>query len=353
MYQAYERPRTPQRFNTQTPQRPIETSPMREGKQNGRYANPSMVSNDVFYNKHYENPDRQMTPNNLPLGIPPNGYGKLNDYKDRYKQISGQQDRGGPGTPTGSNRGQMRSQLRDNYYQKSDGQVTPTRSQMANDQGVRTPTRRNEPHRDLGQQHDLRRSQMEQPRTPSDQQRGYGQAQQRTQDRRTPNRTSHVYKGPHQGEAIITEPVHVHDQAETRSQQSKGQQSNSTTLTNAELVCDNCINKHMIDDKRANERAERAKDEAYQNELLSKDKLATQQEQAEIFRRKEQFRQDAMEHWEENKRLKAQQAEGRVLLQQTKSETKRLCVDYLTKDRATSDRLGSWPRSEGSNSERI
>ena len=128
MYQAYERPRTPTRFNNQQSNKPIETSPFREGRQNDKYANPSMVSNDVFYNKHYENPDKQLTPQALPLGQHPNGYGKLNDYKDRYKHISGQTNGKQSGAPQLDSRDNVRSQMRDNYYQKSDGQHTPTRS---------------------------------------------------------------------------------------------------------------------------------------------------------------------------------------------------------------------------------
>lgn len=180
MYQAYERPRTPNRFNANPQQKMIETSPFKEGKPNQKYANPSMISHDVFYDKHYENPNKQLTPAPSPLGIAPNGYGKLTDYKDRYKQISGQNGTGDrtPGTPT-ANKEQLRSQLRDNYNQKSDkgreGALTPTRStgerypQDYQDQhvqppsGARTPTRR-EVHPDL---HGTRQG----AKTPSDQYR--------------------------------------------------------------------------------------------------------------------------------------------------------------------------------------
>lgn len=154
MYQAYDRPKTPTRFNTSQQNRTIETSPFKEGRPNDRYANPSMVSNDVFYEKHYENPEKQQTPKQLPLGIPTKGYGKMNDYKDRYKQIASQE---GQGAKTPQSQYQMdqkelqRSNLRDGNSQRS-GVATPTRSynqpegryaQQAS--GARTPTRRADP----------------------------------------------------------------------------------------------------------------------------------------------------------------------------------------------------------------
>ena len=182
MSQAYERPKTPTRFQggATTQQRTIETSPFKEGRQNDRYANPSMVSNDVFYEKHYDNPNKQLTPVASPLGIPPNGYGKLNDYKDRYKQISGGAGESvrGPATPT-ANKDQTRGQLRDSYQNRSDrGNITPTRSQLGGTPsgyrgapGARTPTRRNDPHHDLVGQEEGRRTPMRGDRTPSDQYR--------------------------------------------------------------------------------------------------------------------------------------------------------------------------------------
>lgn len=159
MYQAYDRPKTPTRFHTGQQHKPIETSPFKEGKPNTRYANPSMLSNDVFYEKHYDDPAKQLTPAHKPLGIQSKGYGKMVDYKDRYKQISGQAD-AGISTPTRSNhpstRDQLRSDLRDNYNQRSkdSGAHTPTRNQQAasnlrghhqHESGARTPNRRGEP----------------------------------------------------------------------------------------------------------------------------------------------------------------------------------------------------------------
>lgn len=181
MAQAYERPKTPTRFQgVVTTQRPIETSPFKEGRPNNRYANPSMVSNDVFYDKHYDNPNKQMTPAQSPLGIPPNGYGRLDGYKDRYRHHSGQDGANsakGSATPV-TNKEQARSQLRDNYQNRSDrGDATPTRSAQGGypvdyrAQGSRTPTRRNEPHQDLRQDDGQRRGNGRGDRTPSDQQR--------------------------------------------------------------------------------------------------------------------------------------------------------------------------------------
>lgn len=159
MYQAYDRPKTPTRFNTAQQTKPIETSPFRDGRRNNQYANPSMVSNDVFYEKHYDNPEKQLTPTQMPLGIPSKGYGKMTDYKDRYKQISGQAD---PQVKTpgrsekGSEKGGLRSDLRESYVKKSkeSGAATPTRSQQGDrfqgqrnpGSGVKTPTRRTDPN---------------------------------------------------------------------------------------------------------------------------------------------------------------------------------------------------------------
>lgn len=182
MSQAYERPKTPTRFQgvITTSSRPIETSPFKEGRPNNKYANPSMVSNDVFYEKHYDNPNKQMTPAPSPLGIGPNGYGKLNDYKDRYRHHSGQDGANsakGSATPV-TNKEQARSQLRDNYQNRSDrGDATPTRSNQGGlpvdyrAQGSRTPTRRNEPHQDLRIEDNQRRNNFRGDRTPSDQYR--------------------------------------------------------------------------------------------------------------------------------------------------------------------------------------
>ena len=159
MYQAYDRPKTPTRFNNSQQAKTIETSPFKNGKPNNKYANPSMVSNDVFYEKHYDNPQKQLTPSQLPLGIPTKGYGKMNDYKDRYKQMSGQPDSKGR-TPVrsemGNEREEVRSNLRDSYIQKTreSGDATPTRSQQGGrfegqrnpEYGARTPTRRTDPN---------------------------------------------------------------------------------------------------------------------------------------------------------------------------------------------------------------
>lgn len=150
MYQAYDRPKTPSRFDTRQQPRHIETSPFKQGQPNNRYANPSLVSNDVFYEKHYDDPRKQLTPPHMPLGVPTKGYGKMTDYKDRFKQISGQADQQ-PRTPARSDQvsgnDQQRSDLRDQYRQKSraSGAQTPARSQQTDqrlDSGARTPTRR-------------------------------------------------------------------------------------------------------------------------------------------------------------------------------------------------------------------
>jgi hypothetical protein len=180
MYQAYERQRTPTKvLNPQ----PIEISPYKEGQRNQKYANPSFVSNEGFYNKHYDDPKKQLTPQGRPLGIAPNGYGKLDEYKDRYanaqnKEASpyqGGQQRGGQGNTNGrgndGNKDEARSQLRENYnksrssnqsrYGDNQGrspvaghnqpvdyrgqELTPGRT------GSRTPGRRADPHPDLAQ----------------------------------------------------------------------------------------------------------------------------------------------------------------------------------------------------------
>lgn len=319
MYQAYDRPKTPTRFNTTQQNKTIETSPFKEGKPNNRYANPSMVSNDVFYEKHYDNPDKQLTPSPLPLGIPSKGYGKMNDYKDRYKQIASQADQGSK-TPRNNNADQKdlhRSNLRDNHSQRS-GVATPTRSHHDNRyanqaSGARTPTRRADP-----QVADLRASGH---RTPSDYEKTrssifildshgqrtphqHGAGHSHHEDaRRTPTR-SQLNQGQRFAQA-------GQDHEETRSQKSHpSQQSDASRLTNAELICDNCINKHMIDDKRDQAKNERLREEQYNKELQAKERAHKQREDEENMRRKEKFRQEAIDHWEESKRIKAQQKDG-------------------------------------------
>jgi hypothetical protein len=180
MYQAYERQRTPTRvINPQ----PIEISPYKEGQRNQKYANPSFVSNEGFYKKHYDDPNKQLTPQGKPLGIAPNGYGKLDEYKDRYANnqnkgaspYQGGVQRGQQGNTNGrdneSQKDEVRSQLRENYNKNKSS--TPSRygdnqgrsQNGGNNQpvdyrgqeltpgrtGSRTPGRRAEPHPDLAQ----------------------------------------------------------------------------------------------------------------------------------------------------------------------------------------------------------
>jgi hypothetical protein len=298
MYQTYERPKTPTRFNNSTQARNIETSPFRDGKPNMNYANPSMVSNDVFYEKHYENPNKTLTPPPAPLGILPNGYGKMPDYKDRYNHMSGQNNVTS-NDPNGT-RDQMRSGLRDNYYNRTErnGAVTPTRSNANyypdnQNQGTRTPTRR-EPN-------------LQGERTPSDANRSQGGRPL------TPNR--HMIQG---GLASSGTGAHGHTQQHGVSHthyvpadkhETRSQVSGSTTLTNAELICDNCINKNLMEEKRAAARAEKQRDEQYQNDLLSRERAMKTREEEEYLRRKERFKQEAIEHWEETKKMKELQKE--------------------------------------------
>lgn len=65
----------------------------------------------------------------------------------------------------------------------------------------------------------------------------------------------------------------------------------------------------MIDDKKAHERQTKAKEDATYQEVAAKERLAKQQEEIENQRRRDQFKQDAIDHWEESKRIKAQQKE--------------------------------------------
>lgn len=289
MYQAYERPRTPQRFNATPKGRDVELSPFKEGKPNEKYANPSMLSHDVFYNKHYENPNKQLTPTTTPLGIPPNGYGKLTDYRDRYKEISGQQ---GDKSPAATKE-QIRSQLRDNYSQKSGratpGAVTPTRSVQGQPvdhraQESRTPTRRNE----------VKREELQ-------------------AEAKTPSRRSGADEGAYRPSPIRSSQQPAVGQARPPSQldqaESRSVRSGVSSLAAAELICDNCVNKHMAEDKRHRTQAEKAKDEKAQTALLNKEQVDRRREAEEHEKRKERFKQEAIEHWEETKRLKALQKE--------------------------------------------
>lgn len=68
----------------------------------------------------------------------------------------------------------------------------------------------------------------------------------------------------------------------------------------------------MADDKRQNAKDEHARDEEYNRELMANDRAQRQREEEEKQRKKEKFRQEAIEHWEDAKRLKAQQKEGRI-----------------------------------------
>ena len=287
MYQAYERPKTPQRFNATPKGRDVELSPFREGKPNDKYANPSMLSHDVFYNKHYENPNKQMTPVATPLGIPPNGYGKLTDYRDRYKEISGN-----PGDKSpAATKEQIRSQLRDNYSQKSGratpGAVTPTRSAQGQPvdyraQESRTPTRRNEVRRDELQA-----------------------------EAKTPSRRSAADEGAYRPSPIRGSQQAPAGQGRTHSQidptEARSVRSGVSSLAAAELICDNCVNRHMADDKRQRTQAEKAQDEKAQTALLNKEQIERRREAEEQEKRRERFKQEAIDHWEETKRLKALQ----------------------------------------------
>lgn len=97
---------------------------------------------------------------------------------------------------------------------------------------------------------------------------------------------------------------------ETRSQRSHPSQvSEASRLTTAELVCNNCINKHMMDDKHNRTKNEKLNDEKYNQELLAKERALKLREEEENARRKEKFRQEAIDHWEESKRIKAHQKE--------------------------------------------
>lgn len=99
------------------------------------------------------------------------------------------------------------------------------------------------------------------------------------------------------------------DQGENRS--AKSHPSQTSSLTNAELICDNCVNKHMMEDKKMRAKDERARDEEYNKELLAKERAEKLREDEENQRRKEKFRQEAVEHWNESKRFKDQQKAGR------------------------------------------
>lgn len=135
--------------------------------------------------------------------------------------------------------------------------------------------------------------------------------------------------------------------AEARSQ--KSQQSNSTTLTNAELVCDNCINRDMADERRHAGKHERLHDQQIQNELIARERALREKEEAEEARRKEQFRQEATAHWEDSKRAKQLQKEGRSVLTQRRERETKLSEPSTTMARLLNKRSRLWPR-RGDNS---
>lgn len=97
-----------------------------------------------------------------------------------------------------------------------------------------------------------------------------------------------------------------------RSERS-AQQSNSTSLSQAELVCNNCINRHMIDERTAKKQQELEKETALERENAANMLRKQQEEEAAEIRRKEQFRQEANAHWAESKKLKDKQREGSLV----------------------------------------
>lgn len=98
-----------------------------------------------------------------------------------------------------------------------------------------------------------------------------------------------------------------------RTPVSESKKSNSTTLTNAELICDNCINRHIIEDRHRQAKAAHDEDVKMQIEQANRDRQRMIEEEEAEQRRKEKFRVEAVGHWEESKKLKAKQKEGRLV----------------------------------------
>ena len=67
----------------------------------------------------------------------------------------------------------------------------------------------------------------------------------------------------------------------------------------------------MIDDKNAQAKADRARDAQLQREQAARELRKREEEEATEMRRREQFRQEATAHWEDSKKLKAKQKEGK------------------------------------------
>lgn len=103
-------------------------SPYKKGFRNQGYVNPSYVSNEVFYDPHYEDPKKPATPVRNPLGIPPNGYGEYDGYRmDRYSAYNQSAEK-----KTGNSKGRERK------YSRRDSRDSDLRKSLQNDvQAVR------------------------------------------------------------------------------------------------------------------------------------------------------------------------------------------------------------------------
>ena len=93
---------------------------------------------------------------------------------------------------------------------------------------------------------------------------------------------------------------------------SESHKTGSTTLSKAELICDNCINKHMIDEKVNQRKDLQLKDRDIHSKQIERDRAQKQREEEEDAIKKERFRQEASAHWEESKRIKENLKEGNI-----------------------------------------
>jgi hypothetical protein len=68
----------------------------------------------------------------------------------------------------------------------------------------------------------------------------------------------------------------------------------------------------MMEEKKHLSKAEQERDRIYQSKLIQNEREEKRREEEEQQRRKEQFRKEAIGHWEESKRIKDLQREGKI-----------------------------------------
>lgn len=137
--------------------------------------------------------------------------------------------------------------------------------------------------------------------------RSRSRSKSRSQNRsRTPSRYSQSQHQSHHIESSKSshQPSESQQNLDQSVAQSRKSNMTQSTYTGQELICDACVNKTLMQERKERENYEKQKDKMYQEAMMRKIQKEKQKEREKEVKKKQRFMKEAKDHWDLTRQMK-------------------------------------------------